>query len=46
MMVINAVTLVAAVLGAEVEVVTKSGPTKATVVERPFFDPKKQIAAA
>jgi len=36
----------AAVLGAEVEVVTKSGPTKATVVERPFYDPKKQIAAA
>jgi aminomethyltransferase len=36
----------AAVIGAEVEVVTKSGPTKATVVERPFYDPKKQIAAA
>ena len=36
----------AAVLGAEVEVVTKFGPTKATVVERPFYDPKKQIAAA
>ena len=36
----------AAVLGAEVEVVTKSGPTKATVVERPFYDPKKQIAVA
>ena len=36
----------AAVLGAKVEVVTKSGPTKATVVERPFYDPKKQIAAA
>lgn len=36
----------AAVLGAEVEVVTKSGPTKATVVQRPFYDPKKQIAAA
>ena len=36
----------AAVLGAEVEVVTKSGPTRAIVVERPFYDPKKQIAAA
>ena len=36
----------AAVIGAEVEIVTKSGPTKATVVERPFYDPKKQIAAA
>ena len=36
----------AAVLGAKVEVVTKSGPTMATVVERPFYDPKKQIAAA
>ncbi|OAN70681.1 glycine cleavage system protein T [Jannaschia sp. EhC01] len=35
-----------AVLGAEVEVVTTSGPSKATVVERPFYDPKKQIAAA
>ncbi|MEO0751671.1 MAG: glycine cleavage T C-terminal barrel domain-containing protein [Pseudomonadota bacterium] len=36
----------AAVLGAEVEVLTLSGPAKATVVERPFYDPKKQIAAA
>jgi aminomethyltransferase len=36
----------AAVLGAEVEVVTKAGLSKATVVERPFYDPKKQIAAA
>ena len=36
----------AAVLGAEVEVVTKAGVSKATVVERPFYDPKKQIAAA
>lgn len=36
----------AAVLGSEVEVVTLSGPTKAIVVERPFYDPKKQIAAA
>lgn len=36
----------AAVLGAEVEVVTKAGVSKATVVDRPFYDPKKQIAAA
>ena len=36
----------AAVLGAEVEVVTKAGVSKATVVQRPFYDPKKQIAAA
>ena len=35
-----------ALIGAEVDVVTKSGPTKATVVERPFYDPKKQIAVA
>ncbi|MBY4893325.1 glycine cleavage system protein T [Rhodobacteraceae bacterium N5(2021)] len=35
-----------AVLGAEVEVVTTSGPSKAIVVERPFYDPKKRIAAA
>lgn len=33
-------------IGAEVEVVTKSGPTRATICERPFYDPKKQIAAA
>ncbi len=33
-------------IGAQVEVVTGSGPTVATVVERPFYDPKKQIAAA
>ncbi|MDO7607658.1 MAG: glycine cleavage system protein T [Loktanella sp.] len=36
----------AAVLGAEVDVVTKAGVSKATVVERPFYDLKKQIAAA
>jgi glycine cleavage system aminomethyltransferase T len=36
----------AAVLGAELDVVTKAGVSKATVVERPFYDPKKQIAAA
>lgn len=34
------------VIGTEVEVVTVSGPVRATVTERPFFDPKKQIAAA
>lgn len=33
-------------IGAVVEVVTKSGPTIATICERPFYDPKKQIAAA
>ncbi len=33
-------------IGAEVEVVTKSGPIRATICERPFYDPKKQIAAA
>uniref|UniRef100_UPI003566F6B4 glycine cleavage T C-terminal barrel domain-containing protein n=1 Tax=Loktanella salsilacus TaxID=195913 RepID=UPI003566F6B4 len=33
-------------IGAEVEVVTSSGPTRATVVERPFYDPKKKLAAA
>ncbi|SPH20630.1 Aminomethyltransferase [Ascidiaceihabitans donghaensis] len=36
----------ATVLGAEVAVVTLSGPARVTVVERPFYDPKKQIAAA
>ena len=36
----------AAILGAEVEVLTHTGTVKATVVERPFYDPKKQIAAA
>jgi aminomethyltransferase len=33
-------------IGATVEVVTGSGPISATVVERPFYDPKKKIAAA
>jgi aminomethyltransferase len=33
-------------IGAEVEVVTKSGPVRATICKRPFYDPKKQIAAA
>jgi aminomethyltransferase len=35
-----------ALIGTEVEVVTKSGPTRATVVDRPFYDPKKKLAAA
>jgi len=33
-------------IGAEVEVVTHSGPSRAVIVERPFYDPKKKIAAA
>ncbi len=33
-------------IGAEVEVVAKSGPVRATIVERPFYDPKRKIAAA
>jgi glycine cleavage system aminomethyltransferase T len=33
-------------IGSEVEVVTNSGPCRATIVERPFYDPKKKIAAA
>lgn len=33
-------------IGAEVKVITKSGPIRATICERPFYDPKKQIAAA
>ena len=33
-------------IGMDVEVVTNSGPVRATIVERPFYDPKKQIAAA
>lgn len=36
----------AAIMGAEVEVLTNSEAVKATMVERPFYDPKKQIAAA
>jgi len=36
----------AAILGAEVEVSTNTGVVKATMVECPFYDPKKQIAAA
>jgi glycine cleavage system aminomethyltransferase T len=33
-------------IGTAVEVATASGPTRATVVERPFYDPKKSLAAA
>ena len=33
-------------IGTEVEVITASGPTRATIVERPFYDPKKALAAA
>ena len=33
-------------IGAKVEIVSGSGPARATIVERPFYDPKKQIAAA
>ncbi|WP_438991755.1 glycine cleavage T C-terminal barrel domain-containing protein [Lentibacter sp.] len=33
-------------IGAEVEVVSHSGVSRATLSERPFYDPKKQIAAA
>lgn len=33
-------------VGTQVEVVLPSGPTFATVVERPFFDPQKALAAA
>jgi aminomethyltransferase len=36
----------AAAIGAEVQVTTSAGQTRATVVERPFYDPKKKIAAA
>ena len=35
-----------AVLGSEVEVVTKAGPSRAVIVVFPFYDPKKKIAAA
>ena len=33
-------------LGTRLEVVTDSGMTGATVVEKPFYDPRKQLAAA
>lgn len=40
------VTMEHAHIGMQLEVVLPSGPTMATVVERPFFDPKKSLAAA
>jgi glycine cleavage system aminomethyltransferase T len=36
----------AAQIGREVEVATPAGPARATIVERPFYDPKKTLAAA
>ncbi len=33
-------------LGMTLDVMTPSGPTGATVVERPFYDPRKQLAVA
>ncbi|WP_208644217.1 glycine cleavage T C-terminal barrel domain-containing protein [Vreelandella andesensis] len=33
-------------LGTELEVLTASGPARAVVVEKPFFDPKKQLAVS
>ncbi|MEM6481503.1 MAG: glycine cleavage T C-terminal barrel domain-containing protein [Pseudomonadota bacterium] len=33
-------------LGATLDVITHTGPTRATIVEYPFFDPRKRIAAA
>jgi glycine cleavage system aminomethyltransferase T len=35
-----------AALGTKLDVVTQAGATGATVVERPFYDPKKRLAAA
>lgn len=35
-----------AVIGTVVEVATAHGPARATVVDRPFYDPKKTLAAA
>ena len=40
------VAITHAVIGTELEVVLPSGPVTATVVERPFYDPKKSLAAA
>ena len=39
------VSIEAAELGTGLEVLTQTGATTATVVEKPFFDPRKQIAA-
>jgi glycine cleavage system aminomethyltransferase T len=33
-------------IGTAVEVAMPSGPARATIVERPFFDPRKKLAAA
>ncbi len=35
-----------AAIGTVVEVALPQGPTRATIVERPFFDPRKTLAAA
>jgi aminomethyltransferase len=35
-----------AFVGAEVEVVTGCGPARAMIVDRPFYDPHKKLAAA
>ena len=35
-----------ALIGTELEVVTHSGPTRARIVEMPFYDPKKSLAVA
>ena len=40
------VAIAHAAIGTELEVVLPSGPVAATVVERPFYDPKKSLAAA
>jgi len=39
------VAIEAATLGAELDVATSSGLARAIVVERPFYDPKKSLAA-
>jgi glycine cleavage system aminomethyltransferase T len=40
------ISVSAATLGTEVDVSTAGGRRRATVVERPFFDPKKSLAVA
>ena len=40
------VAITHAAIGTELEVVLPSGPVTATVVERPFYDPKKSLAVA
>lgn len=39
------VTIDSTDIGTELEVVAKTGPRKASVVERPFYDPKKRLAS-